>query len=209
VADAAREAGATIVTGCRVEDVADDRDGLVVRAGARRIRAEVVVYAAGHALAALDPTFDDKVFPVREEALLADYDGPPMPVRAGWGYTFFRATKEGVLAGGCRWAAPSMGVGARTTDTDPKVQGRIEAAVRKHLPAAGAVTRRWAWLDTYTCDGLPIVGPLPGSARRIACTGFCGNDAGLAPASAASVADGLLGSGQPDVPRCLAASRFV
>jgi glycine/D-amino acid oxidase-like deaminating enzyme len=102
-----------------------------------------------------------------------------------------------------------MGVGPRTTDTDPKVQGRIEAALRKHLPAAGAVARRWAWLDTYTCDGLPIVGPLPGSTRRIACTGFCGNDAGLAPAAAAAVAEGLLGSGRPDIPRCLTATRFV
>jgi glycine/D-amino acid oxidase-like deaminating enzyme len=103
-----------------------------------------------------------------------------------------------------------MGVGlVEPLPPDLRVQGRIEAQLRRHLPAARAILTRWVWLDTHTCDGLPIVGPLPGSARRIACTGFCGNDWGLATAAASAIAHGLLGKGEPDIPRVLAASRFV
>jgi len=211
IAQAAIDAGATIVTGAAVDEIADEGDGLHLKIGARGLRAEVVVYAGDHGLATLDATFEDKLVPVREEALVADGPAPPVPMRAGYGYSFVRAIgSDRVLFGGCRWAAPSMGVG--TVDTRPpdgRVQGRIEAQLRRHLPAAREIVTRWAWIDTHTCDGLPIVGPLPGSARRIACTGFCGNDWGLATAAAAAVTEGLLGKGQPDIPSILAASRFV
>jgi glycine/D-amino acid oxidase-like deaminating enzyme len=211
IAQSARDAGATLVTSAQVDAVVDEGDGLSLKIGERELRAEIVVYAGDHGLAALDAAFEDKLVPVREEALLAEGPGPRLPVRAGYGYSFFRTVgSDRVLAGGCRWAASSMGVGTVVTQpADARVQTRIEAQLRRHLPAARAILTRWAWIDTHTCDGLPIIGPLPGSARRIACTGFCGNDWGLATAAAAAITEGLLGRGQPDIPSILAFSRFV
>lgn len=213
IAAGAAAAGATLIAGARVEAVDDDPLGLRVRVAGRDVRAEVVVFAGGHTLAALDPWFGDKLTPVREQALLtapiaAAYPGAG---RAGFGYTFWRQLPGGeLLVGGARWAVSTLEVGETVPAIDDRIQARLEGFLRKHLGAGEApITHRWSWIDTHTCDQLPVVGPLPGSPRRIALTGFCGNDWGLAPAAARAVADGLLAEGQPDVPSQLAATRFV
>lgn len=203
----ARAAGARFCRG-RVTAVHEDSDGLVAHVGAHRLRAEVVVYAAGIGAGALDPYFADKIWPVREQALRIVHDLPSLSGRAGYGWTWFRPMPGGTLVGGCRWATPHLEVGETEPVPTDVIQGRIEAFARRHLHADAPIDARWAWIETHSCDGLPLVGPLPGQVRRIACTAFCGNDWGLGPAAAALVVDGLLG-GPAETPAMFAASRFL
>lgn len=206
--------GARLRTNARAAAMTLDARGAVVHAEGRAVVAEVVVLTAELGLPALDPWFRDKLTPVREQALTTEAI-PRLPVwggRAGHGYTFWRQLAGGALGvGGCRWATPHLEVGE--TDevaTVPAIQRRIEDFVARTGWAADApVTRRWSWIVAHTCDGLPIVGPLPGAPRQIACCGFGGNEPGYALAAASAVVDGLLGTGAPNVPSSLTPSRFL
>ena len=62
---------------------------------------------------------------------------------------------------------------------------------------------------TFTCDGLPLVGPIPGRSRVLSCTGFAGHQAAVGIGAARAVADGLLGESSIQVPELFSLSRFV
>ena len=92
-----------------------------------------------------------------------------------------------------------------------RIQEKLEATRDRLFPGLGDVhvRRRWAWLNARTCDMLPIIGPLPGNPRVIACAGFVGNPYGLAPQAAIAIAKGLMGEGRSDVPSFMSAQRFL
>lgn len=193
-----------------VDAVDDAADGVVAHLGRERVRAEFVVIAAGIGAARIDPFFGDKLVPIREQAVRTAPIAAHLPGawRCGHGLTFFRQDADGrLLVGGCRWATPHLEVGEREPALVARVQERIEAFARRFLPPL-AVEGRRAWIETHTCDGLPIVGPLPGRARYVSCTGFCGNDWGLGPAAARAVADGLSGA-RTQVPALFGTGRFL
>lgn len=202
----ARAAGAEVREGARVLTVSEQGGALHVHTVEGPVAAELVVYAAGAAVLGIDGFFDDKVVPVREQALLVP--GRVEGGRAGHGYTWWSSWAPGALVvGGCRWATPHLETGETEPVVVASVQERIEAFAAR-LVGPVEVERRWAWIEAHTCDGLPIVGPLPGSARHIACVGFVGNDWGLAPGAAALVAEGLVGSGVARVVPRFAPTRF-
>ena len=199
-------AGGHVLRGLRANAVADGPEGVVVHTDRGTVEGEVVVYAAGAGALGLEPYFDDKVVTVREQAL--EVRGRVRGGRAGHGYTWWSPRPDGTtVVGGCRWATPHL----ETSETVPvpveAVQQRIEAFVPR-LGLQPEVVRRWAWIEAHTCDGLPIVGPLPGTARHLACVGFVGNDWGLAPAAAAALVEGLVGSGPSRVEPLFAPTRF-
>lgn len=203
----ARAAGARICRG-RVDAVTEDARGLMATIGQQTVRAEIVVYTAGTGGVPIEPYFEDKLWSVREQALRIRGPSPEVAGRAGFGWTWFRPMPGGTLVGGCRWATPHLEVGETSPVPTDGVQDRIEAFARRHFGADVPIDARWAWIEAHSCDGLPLVGPLPGQVRRVACTGFCGNDWGLGPACANLVVDGLLG-GPADTPAMFAANRFL
>lgn len=206
------ERGGRCVVRALATGVRDVGDGVVVDISGREVRAEVVVYAANAWLPELDPWFVDKIVPFREQALLTgplDRALPGPGGRAGYGYTFWRQQADRrLVAAGCRWATPHLEVGEREERVVDAVQARIEAFVERHF-GPFPVEDRWSWIAAQTCDGLPLVGPLPGDPRRVACAGFGGNENGLAVRAGKGVADGLLGERPHDVPAFLAATRFL
>jgi sarcosine oxidase subunit beta len=212
----ARAAGALLVLSHPVLGIEQTQDGLVVRGEDESLlKAEVVVMAAGARCQQVDSWFEDKIIPVREQALLTSPVSQLIPGanRAGYGYTHFRQVPDGgLLMGGCRWATPHMEYG-ETDDsvTVAKIQEKLEATVSRLFPGLSElrIRRRWAWLNARTCDMLPIVGPLPGNPRMVACTGFVGNPYGLAPGAARAVADGLMKKNSQDVPSFMSAQRFL
>jgi len=212
----AREAGALIRFSHRVLGIEQSVDRLLVRGDDESLlKAEVVVVAAGARSDQLESWFEDKIIPVREQALLTTPVSQLIPGtnRAGYGYTHFRQVADGgLLMGGCRWATPHMEYG----ETDDsvivgRIQEKLEATVGRLFPELSGlhIRRRWAWLNARTCDMLPIIGPLPGNPRMIACTGFVGNPYGLAPRAARAVADGLMYEDSQDVPGFMNAQRFL
>lgn len=160
------------------------------------ITGEILVFAAS----APDPWFEGKVFPYREQALWGWVEKPPRkPLRTGHGYTSFGPGPHGSLvATGCRWATPHLEEGESTPKIVDIVQKRIEAAVTARYGPVN-VEGRWSWIEHKSCDGLPLVGPIPGAQRIVVCTAFHGNALGMALRAGVGVADGILGrpSGLP------------
>ena len=215
IARGAREAGASLHTGCEVEAIDDTADGLVARVGSHSLHADIVVYAAGPSLPDLDPTLNHLLSPVRRQTLcLQGVEGAPrIPIRAQHGHLLLRSLPGGsVAASGCRWATPHMEVGERDDSARvPIIDERLGDAIQRHFPGSeGEPTQSaWAGIMDHTCDGLPMIGPLPGRSRHILCTGFNGHELAFALRAAHSVALGLLHGRDPDLPTFLQPSRFV
>ncbi|MEZ4316870.1 MAG: FAD-dependent oxidoreductase [Myxococcota bacterium] len=207
----AREAGARVVLGvpCTVRD----GEPLVVEARGTPLTAEVVVFTAGIGCAGLDARLGASLTPVRDQALLtAPTEVPPALGfgRAGQGWTTWRPHPSGgLVVSGARWATPHMELGeSDPTVVEPRIQARLEGFLRDSLRCEAPIVDRWAWVFASTRDGLPLLGPLPGQPRRIACVGFGANPASFALAAARSVADGLLDGGG-EVPWMLSSRRLV
>lgn len=208
----ASAAGAHLHLGVRALSLATPNDVIAVHTDAGPYTAELVLLAAEADLCTLDPYFHDKLFPVREQALLLP-GGPRLPyaLRAGFGYTTALSTAEGLQLAGCRWATPHLETGERDdTHTTPAVQERLKATARRFFPAhAAAPSRRWSWITAHTCDGLPLLGPLPGLPRVVVCAGFSGNDPCLGLRAARAAVDGICTGEAPGVPSLFYAHRFV
>jgi len=214
LARAAEAAGATIHVGCPVRDLARESAGVRIDLPGRSLLADVVVLAAEPRLPSIHEFFEDKITPYREQAVLTGAVDLPLRVglRAQYGYFTVRPAPDGgLVVRGARWATQHMEVGETAEVPSTKVQAKIDAFVQQRFPAAAAagVTDRWAWIEAMTCDGLPIVGPLPGSVRFVSCAGFGGNETGLGIRAARAVADGLLTGRAPGVPSFFSPERFV
>ena len=113
LATAAERAGACLVTGVRVLQVDDTRQGpLSVHTERGVIGADRVLLAVNAALPRLDPRFAGVVTPVRAQMHVTapDPNGPTLrwPVYAHHGYEYWRQEPGGeLLFGGCRWAEPA------------------------------------------------------------------------------------------------------
>lgn len=203
--------GATLAFSHRVDAVVDLGDDRAVRGTWGMTRADVVVFAGGHALRDLNPWFGDKLLPVREHALATR----PVQARIGagraqLGYVAWRQDDDGaLLLSGARWATPHLEVGETDEVVVDQVMDKLLAFRDRFLPAAAApVDRTWARVVTHTCDGLPIIGPLPGDATRVACAGLQGLGPSLALAAAEAVVSGLL-TGRSGLPSWCTPARFV
>lgn len=196
LAEHARHAGAEILQQSPVRRIDEAADGLLIYAGERQITTEIVVWAAGVGTRVLESALEPSMTTVREQALSIEglASTPAEGARAGFGYTWFERDDTTGWVGGCRWATPHLEVGEVDPVVEPRVQARIEAfAGRLGWTAERPIARRWAWIEAHSRDHLPLIGPVPGAHRLLACTALCGNDWGLGPAAAGLVTEGLLG----------------
>ena len=116
------------------------------------------------------------------------------------------------MASGCRWATPHMEVGEtdETIQVDVIEQKLLEAIEQLTHPSGPLeVIQRWSGIMALTCDGIPLVGPVPGGSRRIVCAGFNGQELGFALQAARAVSTGLLGSTTEPLLKCLHPARFL
>ncbi len=208
----ARAAGVVVHLGARVTDVRAHDGAFEVVAGAITVPAEIVIYAGEADAIGLDSFYDDCLFPVREQALALRRATPlPLGLRAAFGWTQAWTRPDGALAlAGCRWASDHMEEGETDDHTlNEHVQAKLEGFAHRYFPDAGEVIERWAWIQAHTCDGLPLVGPLPGDPRRVSLVGFGGCEAGLGVRSARAVVDGILHGHADGVPTGFAPSRLI
>jgi glycine/D-amino acid oxidase-like deaminating enzyme len=204
--------GVPIVTGQRVLSIDDDQFDLAVRTHTGgTIRADLVIMSGG---AQLTDWATNKFHPVRHQALATEAVSPcvPFPIHMQYGYTSVRQTVSGqVVVSGCRWATPHLEVG-ETDDTviNPSVHARLSAFMDQHLPllSDASITHQWSAIMTFTCDGLPVIGPLPGRPRIISCGGFGAFGPSLSPRAAKAVVDGITTGESPGVPECFSTRRF-
>ena len=205
----AEAAGARFVEG-RIRHVTSGPTSLIAAVDDRPLAAEMAVWAAADDAA--EPALSELCWPVREHAAVFSRSptDPPTPCvgRAGHGWTGFRPVPDGVLVTGCRWATPHLEINEREPITVAPVQRQLAAFADRFLGASAPAPARWAWIATHSCDGLPLVGPLPGDVRTLVCVGFGGHDWGLAPAAAALLVDGMVGGAKAPEP-WLAPARMV
>lgn len=209
LAEAALQAGARIRLGAPVRGLREERDGHLLLGPGLEVRTSIVVYAAGVGLRALDPFFAQTLLPARQSHLLVP-GALRMPVVGGHGLTRARPCAEGVLLSGARWATPNLEIGEDDADTVP---APVQAALRRFGAQLGmdpsTIMRRRAGIQAMTCDGLPLVGPLPGRVTEIACAGWNGQDLALALQAGVGVAEGIVTGRSIGVPRVFSPSRMA
>lgn len=208
---AAREAGVGLHPGCPVASVSSE-DAVRLSVAGGTVTCELVVYAASWGLRAVDAWLADKIYPVRAAVLETAASARPalQGASAQYGYLSWQSAPSGGLrVSGARWATPHMETGETERVPGTKVQAALQGFLDKSFPEdarAGVVARR-AGIQGYSCDNLPLVGPLPGG-RRVACTGFGDSGWSMAAAAAQVVAQGILGE-RPDYPDFLKPQRLV
>jgi glycine oxidase len=175
---------------------------------AAHVEAAVTVVAAGAWSSDVHPWFDGLVHGIREQVRVGTVSTRETGVfRAGQGYVFGAVRGGELRLGGARWATPHLEVGEREPVVVDVVQQKLDAFAKRAWPAS-EVASRHAYISAGTCDGLPLIGPIPGSPDIVACAGFGGNDWGLALRAARAVADGLLTGTSDGVPKLFRSSRM-
>lgn len=165
--------------------------------------AEITVHATGCDTAL--GWLADKIMPVRWQAV--HFEGPRLacPVVSQHATVAWCGALDAV---GARWATPHMEVGEREERPSPAVGAMLERLTRGMFPEAGVRGREWAGITGESCDALPIVGPVPGRPRDVACVGFGFHGLPMAWGAARAIAAGLLDGDMSGVPPSLRVSRF-
>lgn len=184
LASAAADAGVRLHERSPIVAIEDDAAGVVVRTDAgHEVRADHVVLATEAWLGGLAPELSGFVLPYRSQVLAASAprhaDGTvrrvlshPTWSRRGWDYA--QQTADGtIVAGGEELEDLDL---VRCWDEQPvgADQTWIETWIRRVLQVEPDVLARWAGVLSQTADGFPLVGPLPGRPRVIACGGWGG-----------------------------------
>ena len=187
-------------------------DGVVIEVEGVPVVAELVVICSGAAAGGAHPAFGDLVFPVRVHASRIQPGsalGHSGEFRRGAGLARHRfeawtwRADGGLDFAGCRWAeGPEMGAGDSDVSTlNPAVLAAHDAYVERHLGLVdlnSEVARRTCGVTAYTCDGLPLVGPLLGAPRVLAMLGWGGWGLSAIGAAVEDLTFALLG--RPDAP---------
>ena len=181
------------------------------------LRAEMVVIAAGWNSLSVDPALSGMLYPVRLQALRTEpleRRAAPQPVLARHRFeSWFQETDGSLVFSGCRWAEqPEMGAGiSDADDRSVAVLERQREFMERHLPLARAAAVRdyWSGIAAWSCDGLPLVGTLPGNPRISVLAGWGGAGLSLVAAAATAISDGILGRSGDTAPAFLQPRRML
>ena len=171
--------------------------------------------AAGAGAGSVHPWFEPMIYPVRLQGLRvpgAELAAPPTLARHR--FEAWVGEPEGSLGFvGCRWAEqPEMEAGV-TDDraTSAAVQARSREflqALKPDLDLSGATS--WTGIAAASCDGLPLVGPLPGRPRVLSLCGWGGWGLSWIEQAVDDVARAVLGAGEAqDTPEPLRPRRMT
>ena len=157
----------------------------------------------------IDPYFIGKVVPTRAQCLVTEpLDHVPVPYcgYSDYGYMYYRSTFDGrFLLGGGRKQHQSEENDTLEDRLNPKVHAFLDRYLKRYFPDVTApVAHRWSGIMGFSCDGLPLVGTLPGRPRIGFAVGFTGHGLALAAAAAERAVDKLLNgvsAGAVDVAR--------
>ena len=145
----------------------------------------------------IDPFFVGKVLPTRAQCLVTEpLDHVPVPYcgYSDYGYMYYRSTFDGrFLLGGGRQHYQDEEADTMEDRLNPNVQGFLDRYLKKYFPDVDApVAHRWSGIMGFSCDGLPLVGCLPGRPRIGFAVGFTGHGLAMAGATVERAVDKLL-----------------
>lgn len=165
------------------------------------VPAEVNIWATGAAI--VDPYLEDKLTPVRVQAMR--FVGAELPPTVTW-HAMVRWC--GAWASGARVVTPTLEVGEVEARSNAVVSAALERISRQFFPHLGPVAEERVGIVATTCDGLPIVGPIPGRPREILCLGLGELGLSYAAGVARAVVEGVLEGRPTFLPSCLRTDRF-
>ncbi|MYE25774.1 MAG: FAD-binding oxidoreductase [Chloroflexi bacterium] len=148
----------------------------------------------------IDPYFIGKVAPTRAQCLVTEpLDHVPVPYcgYSDYGFMYYRSTFDGrFLLGGGRKQNQREENDTAEDRLNPKVHAFLDRYLKRYFPDVTApVAHRWSGIMGFSCDGLPLVGTLPGKPRVGFAVGFTGHGLALAAATAERAVDKLLNGG--------------
>jgi glycine/D-amino acid oxidase-like deaminating enzyme len=158
------------------------------------LRAEIAIVATGASLPQLVSFCRFKIIGMRAQwlrtAASAARGSEPVAWSAARGHETYRWLGDGsVILSGSRHLPVQRELGARD-GTTPEVQALLEDNLREIEPGTLAVVRaRGAAIQSVSCDGLPLAGPVPGHPRLLVSGGFGTNTPGLALAAGEAIAE--------------------
>jgi glycine/D-amino acid oxidase-like deaminating enzyme len=207
LAAAAERRGVRIFEGSPAIATRPDGAEVVVRTEWGEVRAAALAACTNAYTPAIVPFFADAIFPVRGQMLATEPVADrvvPCPVYFNFGSEYARqlGTGEMLLGGGRRLEGRFF----TTTEESPtvKVQHFLDETLVERFPRARGVrvARRWAGLMGFSCDELPNVGFLPGTASTFVCAAYTGHGLGLSTVLTAMAADLIL-RGKSELPYSL------
>ena len=215
----ATQVEAQVVHGAVVSHTRDGRPETVVCGSVFdapfELKADIVVHAAGIAERELIHSSSTSCFRCDFRCSVCSCRTPPRPpFCAQLSYLQCAPRPDGtVVLGGCRWATPHLETGesdpeALSDAVDEKLTA-VRTGLLKECLGESRVIGRAAGIMTFTCDGLPIVGPLPGRVGHLACLGWNGRPWSHALRAAAAIRDGLMTGRSTGWPELLTPQRFV
>jgi glycine/D-amino acid oxidase-like deaminating enzyme len=197
--------GRRILTGCSVESVTENDDGILeVQIRDKGIvRAKKVIYCTNAYTPRLLPEFAPFMSTFRGQIIASDKLPeqvqkvmPPMSMSCNYGREYFRVHREKMLMGGMRHKV-------RGHQTGTTFDGEASRAVGQHLRdfmttvfpyITNAPTHIWTGVMSSTDDGFPIVGEVPGKPNQYVCAGFNGYGFSHSLLSAFAIRDIVLGN---------------
>lgn len=197
----------------RIHDIQTANSKVLIDHERGETQAEIVVYTAGENLPRMDGYFSDKRTTVRAQALgyKRGHSGSVFSHHAQYGYVYWRDYGPYRFLGGCRWATPHLEQG-ETDDqiTVPKIEEHLKKFAQKNFGATNVdIAYRWSGIEERSCDGLPIIGPMPGRIDTLICSALQGRELGLGFSAANSIVQLLLEGVAPSLPAIFSPQRFL
>ncbi len=157
----------------------------------------------------IDPYFVGKVVPNRAQCLVTEpLEHAPIAScgYSDYGYMYYRCTFDGrFLLGGGRQHYRAEENDTTEDRLNPNVSAYLDKYLAKYFPDVTApIAQRWSGIMGFSCDGLPLVGCLPGKARVGFAVGFTGHGLAMGAATVERAVDKLLNgvaAGAVDVAR--------
>ena len=203
------QSGAEVIANNELYRLEQRDDAVLVHTRKIVFKARYVMLCTNAFSPMIDPYFLGKVLPTRAQCLVTEpLNHSPIPYcgYSDYGYMYYRSAFDGrFLLGGGRKQHQREENDTAEDRLNPKVQAFLDRYLATYFPDVQApVAHRWSGIMGFSCDGLPLVGALPGKPRVGFAVGFTGHGLALAAAAAERAVDKLLNgvsAGAVDVAR--------
>lgn len=174
------------------------------------LRTDLIVHADGWRAGGRDPFLASVLTPVREQLVaFPDVRKAASIYRFQYGYQYWGWSDSHLLYGGCRWGSMHFEVGESEATCNPAIHAHLCRIAGERYPVLGGPSHAWATIMTHSCDGLPLVGALPGRPSELVCGGLQGHDWSLGPALGQSLARMIIDGDETGVPGWLRPRRLA
>lgn len=196
--------------------VTETSNGIELETTAGPVRCELLVHAGGAAFDSVNAFVSGLVHPARTPLMWAtpkDAGGHPLclPGTGASGYDHWRPLQNGVLVGGLRYLRLEQGLDWWRDEPDPRQDLGLNALASALLgpDSQWEVRGRWSRLIDIPCDGLPVMGSLPGLSRQLMAVGFAGLDSTLGIEAAYWLSQAILTGQSEGIPELLSPRRML